>query len=818
MRVAAATLEQIQAGALEEVVNKANLETPEIAVHPNAVANALAGALDWARLDFQVEAAGIVEAVDAGELPYLPNNQVLALLQSAYDEYMEARAAKPVGELETPFDTSDPGWLTVAYEKLKELFRGKHKFIRHATLTSFRHELPANAVVALFGDWGSGEPTAQRVMQQIKACKPTHAIHLGDVYYAGTEKEVKNRFLDVIDRFGPPPSTCKYFALNSNHEMYSGGYGYFDSTLPRFGQEASYFCLANDDWQLIGIDSGYEDHGLQDPQKEWLAAQVGRHGPKNILLSHHQLFSPYESVSKKPLSRKTADLLTNIYAWFWGHEHKCIIMGDHLGIKARCIGHGSIPDSVPFGNPRDGGVPIVKVDERRSPDGVNVHGFALLKFAGSRLQVSYIDEFGAEFFAERLNTGGAPAILVRRAETEGVAESPDAHKNMNATHYKRVLKRRESLGGLEGFEGAGDAEPDLSPAAIKDRAESTAAELHRIVKEHLGDQSDLHEIADLIAREGRDSLNILANEDRATPALEVIVRTDGSRPSFMVRNGAVDRSTSPVGAWADALDASEASGLLNGALACVGRIDVPEASQGFEGTGFLIHENLIVTNRHVLQAIARPNNQGGFNFKSGVTIDFGHEFRARDSISPRRLKQLAFCPEKVIDPLHLDHTKLDLVLIELEPVAQGNDRPRSLLAFDIAPEWAAPGQFIYTIGYPANPGFSESLSLLEQLFQSTFGYKRLAPGEIASAHAQVFTWTLAHDTTTLGGNSGSVVLVPGREGAAAGLHYGGTRAAPRENWGHVLGRVLGEPDKFSGKTLREVLDQFGVQIVDRRSQ
>jgi hypothetical protein len=220
----------------------------------------------------------------------------------------------------------------------------------------------------------------------------------------------------------------------------------------------------------------------------------------------------------------------------------------------------------------------------------------------------------------------------------------------------------------------------------------------------------------------------------------------------------------------------------------------------------------------VLQAIARPNNQGGFNFKSGVTIDFGHEFRARDSISPRRLKQMAFCPEKVIDPLHLDHTKLDLVLIELEPVAQGNDRPRSLLAFDIAPEWAAPGQFIYTIGYPANPGFSESLSLLEQLFQSTFGYKRLAPGEIASAHAQVFTWTLAHDTTTLGGNSGSVVLVPGREGAAAGLHYGGTRAAPRENWGHVLGRVLGEPDKFSGKTLREVLDQFGVQIVDRRSQ
>lgn len=817
MRVAAATLERIEAGALEQVTKEASLESTDISVHPNAVANALAGALEWAHLDLQVQAAGIAESVEspAGEIPYVPNNQVLALLQSAYDEYMEARAAEPTAELETPFDTSDPGWLSVAFEKLKELFRGKRKFIKHTSLTSFRQDLPANAVVALFSDWGTGEPTAQRVMQQIKARNPTHAIHLGDVYYSGTPKEVKNRFLDVIDLFGPPRSACKYFALNSNHEMYSGGYGYFDTTLPRFGQEASYFCLANKDWQLIGIDSGYEDHGLQDPQKEWLAAQLQQRGPKNVLLSHHQLFSPYESVSDKRLPKKMGDLLANIYAWFWGHEHKCIILGDHLGIKARCIGHAAIPDSVPYGAPRFEDVPIVQVDERRSPEGVNVHGFALLKFAGSRLDVSYIDEFGAEFFTERLDAGGAPAIIVRGAETERVLEHPAAR--MTATHYKRVLKRRESLGGgLEGMEGADDGEPDLSQAAINDRAEGTAAELHRIVKDLLGDKPDLHEVVDLIAKEGRASLETLANEDRATQGLEVIVRTDGSRPSFMVRNGAVDKSTSPVGAWGDQLDASAASGLLTDALTCVGRIDLPDSTQGFEGTGFLIHENLIVTNRHVLQAIARPNAQGGFNFKPGVAIDFGHEFRARDSVSPRRLKQLVFCPAKVInDPI--DHTKLDLVLIELEPVAQASDRPRSVLAFDVAPDWAIPSQFVYIIGYPGNPGLGEPLSLLEQLFQSTFGCKRLAPGEIETAHAAVFNWTLAHDASTLGGNSGSVLLVPGREGAAAGLHYGGRRADPRENWGHVLGRVLEEPDKFSGKTLREVLNQFGVQLVDRRS-
>jgi hypothetical protein len=79
-------------------------------------------------------------------------------------------------------------------------------------------------------------------------------------------------------------------------------------------------------------------------------------------------------------------------------------MGDHLGIKARCIGHGAVPATVPYGTPNFPDVPIVRVDERRSPDGVNVHGFALLRFAGAQLDVSYIDEFGSEFFAERFDT------------------------------------------------------------------------------------------------------------------------------------------------------------------------------------------------------------------------------------------------------------------------------------------------------------------------------------------------------------------------------------------------------------------------------
>jgi hypothetical protein len=84
-----------------------------------------------------------------------------------------------------------------------------------------------------------------------------------------------------------------------------------------------------------------------------------------------------------------------------------------------------------------------------------------------------------------------------------------------------------------------------------------------------------------------------------------------------------------------------------------------------------------------------------------------------------------------------------------------------------------------------------------------------------TSQQSVHTWTLAHDTTTLGGNSGSVVLVKGREHAAAGLHYGGRWAEPRENWGHVLAAVLDTPGLGSDKTLREHFAEWGVVPVDR---
>src|SRR5205085_467210 len=272
-----------------------------------------------------------------------------------------ANAARYAGqerreERREQFDNLDTGWLEVVNEKLKLAFKGKHPFIRHQASTDFHYAMNNQVTVALLADWGGGNDHATNVGNEVRKRNPDIVIHLSDVYYAGTESEVQKRFLDLwpgVQQRG------RSFALNSNHEMYSGGYSYFDLTLKAFQQEASYFCLENDNWRLIGLDTGYVEHDLTQDQVEWLAALLNDGSNKtNILLSHHQLYSGYEALpseieGEKRLFEWLKGFLQagQIPHWFWGHEHLCVIYKKFQGVKGRCVGHGCFPYSIPSATP-----------------------------------------------------------------------------------------------------------------------------------------------------------------------------------------------------------------------------------------------------------------------------------------------------------------------------------------------------------------------------------------------------------------------------------------------------------------------------------
>jgi hypothetical protein len=355
----------------------------------------LQDAEDWVEREETIKTVDGAAPIDSDEGPeFLPSHATLALVQSAMEEEID-RGSKGL------FRPRDPKWLSVLYQRLRARARGKAPFSQHERVTDFQFALARRSRVALVADWGTGNRHAVAVARQIRDRQPDHVIHLGDVYYSGTPREMQRNFLEVWNAYGP--RDARYWALNANHDMYSGGYGYFQHVLPAFGQPASYFNLQNEHWRLLGLDTGYVNHNLNVPQTDWLAHQVGGPG-KTILLTHHHLFSPFRKRGDV-LEERLDPFLTDgqLYAWLWGHDHHLIEFADYRGVKCRCIGHGSLPYVPPDRRRVRHEVPIIRMETRATP-GIpsrGMHGFALLTFDGPSLQIDYVDEAGGTSWSER---------------------------------------------------------------------------------------------------------------------------------------------------------------------------------------------------------------------------------------------------------------------------------------------------------------------------------------------------------------------------------------------------------------------------------
>jgi Calcineurin-like phosphoesterase len=204
--------------------------------------------------------------------------------------------------------------------------------------------LPSKGRIALFGDWGTGLYGAPVCAKSIeKAGKYDLVLHLGDVYYSGTKDEIRERLVSLW----PKVSGAKNRGLNGNHEMYTGGNAYFDTVQKEFGQTSSYFALENDHWIMACLDTAYKDHDLHGDQATWLEGlAAGSPEKRLVLFSHHQPFSLLDNQGPN-LVKKLASLFDTkrIYAWYWGHEHHCILYKPHklYGLRGRCVGHGGFP-------------------------------------------------------------------------------------------------------------------------------------------------------------------------------------------------------------------------------------------------------------------------------------------------------------------------------------------------------------------------------------------------------------------------------------------------------------------------------------------
>lgn len=321
---------------------------PEAAVEDLARSRLRAGPAEEAELGAEVSRAlarlAAEEAALGSNVLVTAQDRAASLLQSILAERAESAGKlerAPAGARRARFDRHDlRGWARTLWQMLRT-----EPFAPVPRPAPAWEELPARARVGLCADWGTGLYGAPVMARTWAAAgeKLDLLMHLGDVYYSGTPKEIDERFLALW----PRQAAVRSRALNSNHEMYSGGHGYFGKTLPALHQAASYVALANDDWLLVGLDTGYVDHDLDAPQLEWLAALLERAGDRKVILfSHHQLFSRLESQGEKLAAKLAAPLAEGrIFAWYWGHEHLCAVYekSSRYQLFGRCVGHAGMP-------------------------------------------------------------------------------------------------------------------------------------------------------------------------------------------------------------------------------------------------------------------------------------------------------------------------------------------------------------------------------------------------------------------------------------------------------------------------------------------
>lgn len=265
----------------------------------------------------------------------------------------------------------------------------------------------------------------------------------------------------------------------------------------------------------------------------------------------------------------------------------------------------------------------------------------------------------------------------------------------------------------------------------------------------------------------RITVEAVAPVAAAEVALETLVRQE--RPVLFVQDDWINHKEVTIkGVEAreliDLVETNQAS--LQPLIPLIGRIDVTHfPGSDYLGTGWFIGPDIVVTNRHVASLIARWDGRR-FVFRRGVAsraiegaLGTSHEFDDTQSDPARSFA--------VTEVLYIEgESGPDIAFLRVRRRPDGTIPSH----ISIADTDAGDNVPVLVVGYPARAPKSviPDQDLMQELFRGRFDVKRAAPGYTMAPK----DGATRHDCTTLGGNSGSVVLDL-KSGKALGLHFAG---------------------------------------------
>ena len=239
-------------------------------------------------------------------------------------------------------------------------------------------------------------------------------------------------------------------------------------------------------------------------------------------------------------------------------------------------------------------------------------------------------------------------------------------------------------------------------------------------------------------------------------AVEAIILPQ-ERPVVDVMDGTYDTPSAPFEHLGGAGERKQ----IEAAIRSIGRIELPgHPSLPYGGTGFIVGDGLLMTNRHVAELFAVGIGRDELSFRSDqrAAIDLLCERDRTDTKLFRIARVVMVHP--YWDMALLATEGLDLVPALRLAVADPDD----LQEHEVA-----------VIGYPALDA-RNNVDLQNRIFRGLFNVKRMQPGRLrARAGIESFRHMVSavtHDSSTLGGNSGSAV-VDIATGMVVALHFAG---------------------------------------------